>query len=657
MPQNSVLEQLDINRQAQRDNVKPKEKTKQKLSALCKTPPSLIRNKHGKDFQRGSCLGEGGFARCFQVKDDAGMLFAAKTVAKASITAEKTRSKLLTEISIHRSVRHPNIIRFVDCFEDETNVYILLEYCSNQSLMELIRRRKKLTEPDVRFFIIQVIGAVSYLHSKRVLPRDLKLGNIMLDEHMNVKIGDFGLATVLASDRDRRKTVCGTPNYIAPEILYDKTNGHSYEADIWSIGIIIYAMLYGKPPFQSKNVETIYKRIKTTDYEFPDDVEVSAEAQDLITCLLTREPNKRLTLDGILTHPFFKGTFPRIITTASLTRVPSFKGMTREKSRQNFIECQINCQLLTRAANGTSLVAGRARASKALNPLEVTKVAVEAERSEHILPTSISPASTKEKYKMVMVREDDVPGKLLISQKLEHEKRRMEDFDERLKKRTGSQESVTSNDAKLKRRTELERYQIFVVRWVDFSEKNGFGYQLSNGRFGAILTNGTVLLKDPSTGTCVSYKYVNDRWTNKLLTPGSRRDDKLIRYLDFFENYMSDRLAGALDDDDMARLTHPETEMFLTDYERTEDYMMFAFNNDACQYNFPDHAKMVFLCQPGSDKVNYVNFLDPSKKLHGWPIDEALQVSKDAETNVTELSGFDLKAKLDMTLTRGDNMD
>lgn len=116
-----------------KENVQPtdqkQKKKKEKLSALCKTPPSIVRTRNGRDYRRGNFLGEGGFARCFQMKDASGQIYAAKTVAKASIKNEKTKTKLLSEIKIHKSLRHPNIVNFVDCFEDDVNVYILLEIC------------------------------------------------------------------------------------------------------------------------------------------------------------------------------------------------------------------------------------------------------------------------------------------------------------------------------------------------------------------------------------------------------------------------------------------------------------------------------------------------------------------------------------------------
>lgn len=114
---------------------------------------------------------------------------------------------------------HENIVKFEHFFEDENNVYILLELCPNQTLGDLLRRRWCLTEFECRYYLKQIISAVKYMHSKRVLHRDLKLGNFFLNSKMQIKIGDFGLATKLKKELDLRSSICGTPNYMAPEIL------------------------------------------------------------------------------------------------------------------------------------------------------------------------------------------------------------------------------------------------------------------------------------------------------------------------------------------------------------------------------------------------------------------------------------------------------
>ena len=169
------------------------------------------------------------------------------------------RDQLYAEIKIHKALNHSNIVRFLDCFEDEENVYMTLELCPNGSLMSMLHRRRVFTEPEARFFMIQLIGACHYMHTHQVIHRDLKLGNLFLDADMNIKVGDFGLAALIESPGERKKTICGTPNYIAPEVLFDTANGHSFEVDTWSIGVILYTFIVGRPPFQTKDVKEVYQ--------------------------------------------------------------------------------------------------------------------------------------------------------------------------------------------------------------------------------------------------------------------------------------------------------------------------------------------------------------------------------------------------------------
>ena len=162
------------------------------------------------------------------------------------------------------------------------------------------------------------------MHSHRVIHRDLKLGNLFLTDKMELKVGDFGLATKLDFEGERKRTVCGTPNYIAPEILDGKT-GHSYEVDIWSLGVIIYTLIIGKPPFETRDVKTTYKRIKMNAYSFPETAIISEAAKNLISQILVTDPGKRPTLDQILTHDFFnQGTsIPKLLPTSTLACTPS----------------------------------------------------------------------------------------------------------------------------------------------------------------------------------------------------------------------------------------------------------------------------------------------------------------------------------------------
>jgi polo-like kinase 1 len=130
-----------------------------------------------------------------------------------------------------------------------------------------------------------MLSAIKYMHKNKIIHRDLKLGNLFLSEKMEIKIGDFGLATKVEFEGERKRTVCGTPNYIAPEILESK-NGHSYEVDIWSLGVIIYTLLIGKPPFETNDVKSTYRRIRMNAYSFPEHIPISNGAKNLITRIL-----------------------------------------------------------------------------------------------------------------------------------------------------------------------------------------------------------------------------------------------------------------------------------------------------------------------------------------------------------------------------------
>ncbi len=201
---------------------------------------------------------------------------------------------------------------------------MVLELCNNNSMSELMKRRKKLTEPETRYYMFQLIHALKYLHANLVIHRDLKLGNLFIDSNMRIKVGDFGLATKLTTADEKRKTICGTPNYIAPEILEGK-EGHSFEVDVWSTGVILYTLLIGKPPFETKDVKSTYKRILANQYVFPDHAPIEENAKHLIKNILQTRPEKRPTLDQLLNHAFFTSSnaiMPTILPESCLRDAP-----------------------------------------------------------------------------------------------------------------------------------------------------------------------------------------------------------------------------------------------------------------------------------------------------------------------------------------------
>jgi len=276
-------------------------------------------------YIRGKFLGKGAFAKCYELKNFyTNEIYAAKIFEKSLLSNPKSKKKLLNEINLHKMLRHKNIVNYEHFFEDSKNVYILLELCSNQTLNELVKRRKRLTEIEVQCYLIKIIKALKYIHEHKIIHRDLKLGNCFLTNKLELKLGDFGLSSRLEFEGQKRRTICGTPNYIAPEIL-DRRNGHSYEADIWSLGVLTYALLYGKLPFETDEVKWTYKKIKLNSYSFSENIKVHPSAKKLIIDILNLDPSKRPTLDQILQHEFFRiyTSIPAILPLSSLACPPS----------------------------------------------------------------------------------------------------------------------------------------------------------------------------------------------------------------------------------------------------------------------------------------------------------------------------------------------
>jgi len=284
-----------------------------------KSPPFLplgtvIHDRDTNDsFEIRAVIGQGGFAQCFSViKTSTEEEFAAKIIKKSELTRPKNRQKLLSEIKIHLSVNHKHIVKLYTYFEDKNFVFLIMEICHNKSMMDLLKKNKVIEERYVRVFLLQIVYALDYLHNScSVVHRDMKLANLFLDRSFNIKVGDFGLAAVIEKE-ERKKTICGTPNYIAPEVLFNSEDGHSFEVDVWSVGVILYTMIVGRPPFQKSDVKEIYKSIKTNSYTYPEECGITEKAKKLIGGLLELDPKKRLTLEEICNSEFVKEGRPEL---------------------------------------------------------------------------------------------------------------------------------------------------------------------------------------------------------------------------------------------------------------------------------------------------------------------------------------------------------
>lgn len=168
------------------------------------------------------------------------------------------------EISFLRAMDHKNIIKFIDQYDDLCNIYIVMELCRFGTLKSMQIERKKITEHECRYFLHQIFHGLSYLHNKNIIHRDLKMANVFLFDNLSVKIGDFGLATYVKENGELEKSSAGTINYFAPERLTEL--GYSIEVDVWSVGVIMHALLLGKLPFAAKKPETIRQKIANGQY-------------------------------------------------------------------------------------------------------------------------------------------------------------------------------------------------------------------------------------------------------------------------------------------------------------------------------------------------------------------------------------------------------
>nr|XP_040149248.1 serine/threonine-protein kinase PLK4 isoform X1 [Ictidomys tridecemlineatus] len=264
--------------------------------------PSTADACYVEDFKVGNLLGKGSFAGVYRAESiHTGLEVAIKMIDKKAMYKAGMVQRVQNEVKIHCQLKHPSILELYNYFEDNNYVYLVLEMCHNGEMNRYLKnRRKPFSENEARHFMHQIITGMLYLHSHGILHRDLTLSNLLLTRNMNIKIADFGLATQLTMPHEKHYTLCGTPNYISPEIA--TRSAHGLESDVWSLGCMFYTLLIGRPPFDTDTVKNTLNKVVLADYEMP--TFLSREAKDLIHQLLRRNPADRLSLSSILDHPF-----------------------------------------------------------------------------------------------------------------------------------------------------------------------------------------------------------------------------------------------------------------------------------------------------------------------------------------------------------------
>ncbi|XP_033009473.1 aurora kinase A [Lacerta agilis] len=263
------------------------------------------------DFEIGRPLGKGKFGNVYLAREkESKFILALKVLFKTQLEKAGVEHQLRREVEIQSHLRHPNILRLYGYFHDATRVYLILEYAPRGEVYKELQRLTKFDEERTANYITELADALLYCHSKRVIHRDIKPENLLLGSNGELKIADFGWSVHAPSSR--RSTLCGTLDYLPPEMIEGRT--HDEKVDLWSLGVLCYEFLVGKPPFEADTYQETYRAISKVEYKFPPFV--TEGAQNLISKLLKHNPFHRLPLEEVLKHQWI---------IASSTKTPKHK--------------------------------------------------------------------------------------------------------------------------------------------------------------------------------------------------------------------------------------------------------------------------------------------------------------------------------------------
>nr|SVE85404.1 EOG090X03P9 [Daphnia pulicaria] len=294
-----------------------------------------------EDYELYEQIGKGGFASVHRaICKGNGIPVAIKMINKKLMQAANMTERVRQEVAIHSRLSHPSILQLHAFIEDSDFVYLVLDLCENGEFQRYLKSLgHPLNEDETREVMSQLLEGLLYLHSHHILHRDLSLANLLLTRDMKIKIADFGLATQLNHPDQKHMTMCGTPNYISPEVA--TRSSHGFEADVWGLGCLLYTLLVGRPPFDTDAVKSTLTRVVMADYKLP--VTLSAEAKDLIQRLLKKNPKERPTLMEVMKHPFMNkrshndidsglftmSTVPSIMTPSIKSQTPMLPKLRR----------------------------------------------------------------------------------------------------------------------------------------------------------------------------------------------------------------------------------------------------------------------------------------------------------------------------------------
>ena len=254
-------------------------------------------------YKFGRVIGKGAFGKVnIGLHILTGRIVAIKSFNKTTFKDEKYRNKIMNEIELMKNLRHFSVVRILDVIENEKYILLVMENVLGGDLLTFIKKRNKLPEKTAKFIFKQLLQSLKYIHSKNIVHRDIKLDNILIDLNNNIKLCDFGVGKYLSNNNEMLFDQCGTPAYIAPEVLAGE--GYlGFPVDIWSSGVVLYSLLMGSIPFKAHNLNELQGLIMSGNFQQINGI--SKNGNDLLNKLLEINPKKRITIDDALNHPWF----------------------------------------------------------------------------------------------------------------------------------------------------------------------------------------------------------------------------------------------------------------------------------------------------------------------------------------------------------------
>lgn len=509
-------------------------------------------------------LGKGGFAKVYRLHDRDDDLMAIKIIAKRTLTKPEKRDKVAREIDIHRRLQHRNVVEFIKHFQDEKFVYLVMEFCGTMTLSSILKTRQTITECEVRYYLQQILAGCKHIHSHGIVHRDLKLSNLLINDHMVLKIADFGLSTILKGHYDKKESICGTPNYISPEVI--QKSGHSYPADVWAVGCIVHALMSGRPPFETQTLKDTYKMISKGKYTEPS--HASVNARHFVKSCLQVQPTHRpdmaeLEKSGFLTDGFIPPSLP--LSAANST--PQFADGQGRKEQLD--------------GRGNKIISA---VEYFIETIEDQVICAEGGKDPSLVDQSVV---LENKQLLVAIQ--------TCFQKIK----------DKFPKSNPPQSHKTKNC-------------LWITKWVDYSHKYGFGFQLSNKIYGASLTDGCSIAVSTDKGH-VGLQHS----THKELVECRTSDlpdayQRILKMMNYFVKYMDEALiiGGQIADNTKEVSRKPLvteknglSSIYILHWLRTKECIVICLSTGTVQANFfNDHTKLVVSRVGAEDyKLMYIN--------------------------------------------------